>query len=365
MSDLAQITIFYGSDEGQSSAAAKESYQILSSQGDSWGDEIIDGAASSVDAALAIIHQTIQALQTMNMFGGRKVIWLKGASFLGDSVQGTKSAAIVAALDALLTCLESLNSDSFFLLSSSEMDKRRVFFKRLVKCATMQENSKIDISKSGWESELSTMVLGLARSRELRFENDALDLFVHRVHENSRQVANELDKLSTYLGKDSRALKVEDIELMVAVSREGVIFEISRAIEKGNVAQAILLIDAQLTRGEQGVTIMRAAIVPTLRSRFMACLLMHNYGLKADNYRQFEAALGRLPEEALKLVPRKKDGTPNAYGLFNAARSCGPSVKLSSLRRALKACADADRALVSSGLDARLVLHQLVATLVL
>lgn len=365
MSDSAQITIFYGSDEGQSSAAAQATYQALSSQGDGWGDEIIDGTAASVDVAVSQVHRTIQALQTMNMFGGRKVIWLKGASFLGDSVQGTKSAAVVDALDALLNCLESLAPDSFFLLSSSEMDKRRTFFKRLSKCAMMQESSKIDISKPGWEGELSTMVLDLAHTRELRFENDALDLFIHRVHENSRQVANELDKLSTYLGTDSRALKVEDIELMVAVSREGVIFEISRAIEKGNATAAIHLIDAQLERGEQGVAIMRAAIVPTLRSRFMACLLMNQYGLKADNYRQFEAALGRLPAEALKLVPRKKDGSPNAYGLFNAARSCGRSVKLASVRRALKACADADRSLVSSGLDSRLVLHQLVASLVL
>ena len=58
----------------------------------------------------------------------------------------------------------------------------------------------------------------------------------------------------------------------------------------------------------------------------------------------------------------KKDGTPNTYGLFNAARTVG-KLSLRKARRDLQACAAADKALVSSGLDARDILHKLIVTL--
>ncbi|MFI3243825.1 MAG: DNA polymerase III subunit delta [Akkermansia sp.] len=358
------VFVYYGSDEGQSAAAAQDRYASLCDGSDGWGNELIEGTISTVDEAVSAINNTVSGLLMVNMFGGRKVIWLKAANFLGDSPQGMRSDAVIRALDSLLDALSHLPDDTYLIISASEMDKRRAFFKSLSKLAQMSESSKIDISKPGWEGELSALIMRLAKERSLRFEHAALDLFVHRVHESSRQIGNELDKLATYLGDQSRPLTVQDIELMVAVSRDGVVFEISRAIEQGNTAQAIKLIDAQLDRGEQAVAIIRAAIIPTMRSRFCAKLLMSEFSLKADNYRQFEASLASLPKQALKLVPLKKDGSPNAYSLFNAARSCGKQ-KLASLQSALKACAEADRALVSTGLESRQVLHQLVVRVTL
>ncbi len=355
----ANISVYFGSDEGQATQAAVAAYRDLSAGGDGWGDEIIEGVAATVDEAVSLIHRTISSLRTMNMFGGRKVIWLRGVTFMGDSPQGTRSASVVSALEELLAALESLDAETFFILSSMEMDKRRVFFKRLEKLCNLREFSKIDISKQGWENELSAMVVTMANARSLRFESSALDLFVHRVHENSRQIANELDKLSVYLGKEERPLSQRDIELMVAVSRDGIIFEISRALEQRNAPAAIALIDAQLARGEAAVAIMRAAFIPTLRNRYCVRLLMESYGVKTGNYRDFESSLRKLPPAAMKLLPLKKDGTPNAYGLFSAARSLG-KIKLSGARDALRACAAADCSLVSTSTDARQLLHQLV-----
>ncbi len=354
--------VFFGSDEGAASAAALKKYAELTEGTDGWGNEQIDGAAATVDEAVSIIDRTISGLQMMNMFGGRKVIWLKGATFMGDSPQGTRSEAVQEALERLVGNLGNLPAETLFLLSAAEMDKRRSFFKKLGQLAEMKEFSKIDITKPGWESELSTLTLRMAKERGITFDNAALDLFVHRVNENTRQIANELDKLDVYLGEARRKVTAEDVELMVAVSRNGVIFEISRAIENGNCRQAIRLVNEQLEHGEQGVTIMRAAIVPTVRNRFCARLLMDTYNLKADNYRAFESALLKLPPEGRKLLPLKKDGTPSCYGIFNAARTLA-RVPLKKARRDLQACADADRKMVSSGLEPRDILHKLIVML--
>lgn len=362
MASEATAYVFFGSDEGAAGSAALKVYTELSAGGDGWGDEIIDGAAATADEAVNLIQRAASGLQMFNMFGGRKVIWLKGATFLADTPSGARSEAVQEAMEGLISALENLPADTFFVLSSAEMDKRRSFFKKLGKVAEVKEFSKIDISKPGWESEVAALTLRLAKPHELTFDNDALDLFVQRVNESSRQIANELAKLDVYLGAERRRITLQDIDLMVAVSRNGVIFEISRAIEQNNCRLAVRLINEQLDHGEQAVSIMRAAIVSTVRNRFCARLLMDAFSIKADSYRSFEASLNKLLPQDRKMLPLKKDGTPNAYALFNAARTCH-KLTLKKARRDLQLCADADRRLVSTQQDDRDILHKLIVAI--
>ncbi len=352
---------FFGSDEGQASAAAQAAYQQLTAGSEGWGDEIIDGAAPTVDEALRIIQRTISGLQMVNMFGGGKIIFLKGATFMGDSPQGTKSQAVVDALDELTTCLEKLPPDTYFCLHAMEMDKRRVFFKKLSKIARVEEYAKIDISRQGWERELAQLVKRMAADRALSLSAEAMDVFVHRVHENSRQIGNELDKLAVYLGHHQRRLEVADIETMVPVSRKGIVFEISRALERGQAHTAISLIDAQLDSGEQAIMIIRAVFISTLSNRYRASLVLSRYQLDLSSCAAMESSLARLPESVTKLIPKKKDGSPNYYGFYQQAREC-KNVDPAKALRALRACAEADRQLVSTSIDPRVLLHRLVVS---
>ena len=196
--------VFFGSDEGAAATAAAAAYARLEEGSDGWGNETIDGSAATVDEAVEIVGRVISGLQMMNMFGGRKVIWLKGANFMGDTPQGARSEAVQAALEELVTTLTNLPEETFFVLSASEMDKRRSFFKKLGAAAEVKELSKIDITKPGWEGELSALTLRMAKPLGLGFDNDALDLFIHRVIESTRQISNELSKLDVYLGPGRR-----------------------------------------------------------------------------------------------------------------------------------------------------------------
>lgn len=354
--------VFFGSDEGAAGAAAAARYAELTQGEDGWGNEVLDGTVSTVDEALGIIGRTLSGLQMMNMFGGRKVIWLKGANFMGDTPSGARSESVQAALENLIAGLGNLPQDTYFVLSATEMDKRRSFFKKLGQVAEMSEHSRIDISREGWESEVAALTLRLAQPLGIKFENAALDLFVQRVNESSRQISNELAKMDVYLGEERRTVTEQDVELMVAVSRRGVVFEISRAIEKGDSRQALRLVNEQLAQGEQGVTIMRAAIVPIVRNRYCARLLLDTYKLTVSNYRAFESALNALPAEGRKLIPLKKDGKLNCYGIYQAARSVS-QLTLDKAKQHLQACARADRQLVSTQLDVKDVLHKLIILL--
>lgn len=354
--------VYYGSDEGAAGAAAAAKYAELTRDTDEWSNEIIDGAAPTVDEAVAVLNQTISSLQMMSMFGGRRVIWLRGAGFMGDTPSGARSEAVQEGLNHLVETLENLPPDTFFVLSATEVDKRRAFFKSLGRVAEMHEHTRIDISQPGWETEVSALALRLAAPLGLKFDNAAMALFVQRVNESTRQIANELAKLDVYLGPDRRTVTEQDVELMVAISRHGIIFEISRAIERQDSRLAIRLVNEQLEQGEQAVTIMRAAIVPTVRNRYCARLLMDTYRLNPGSYPPFKAAVERLPEEGRKLVPVNKEGKLNSYPLYLAAQSAA-KFTLKKVRQDLLACARADRQLVSSQLDARDVLHKLIIML--
>lgn len=361
MADDKGSTIIFGSDEGLVCAEAQKVFAELTAGTDAFSHEVIDGTCLTVDEAVSTGRQTIEALMTLPFFPGLKVVWLKNANFLGDSVLG-RSESTLALLDELAGCMGRLPGDVRFLLSATEIDKRRSFFKKAQQLAACREFVKIDTSKQGWETELSAFATREGKKRGLTFEARALELFIHRVNESSRQIVNELDKLDVYLGSERRTVAEKDVEYMVAVSRSGIVFEISRALEAGNCRQAIALVNEQLDAGEQPVSIMRAAVIPTVRNRLAAKILLENYHLEPTHYRDFEAKVRSLPDEARCLVPLKKDGTPNAYPFFLAAQKCAKR-SLPRLKNDLAACAEADRTLVSSGLDARDVLHKLFVIL--
>ena len=320
--------------------------------------EVLEAACGDPDEADQVTRQVMEALRTLPFFPGRKVVWMKNCNFLGDSVTG-RSSTTEAALDSLRHLLEGgLGPDVLLLISASEFDKRRSFNKFLLQSAAAEELNKPDITKAGWEGSLMPLINKEAGARGMNFDSAALELFIHRVSESSRQIISEIEKLDLYLGADRRTVMPEDVERMVPLTRTGVIFEISRALENKKSDAAISLIDFQLERGENAVTIMRAAFIPTLRNLLAARLLCDAFNLKPTNFKEFHG-----PHLLPALLCRGADSpekrrTSNAYPLFLAAQNAS-KFKTERLKQTLKECMKADKALVSSSLDPRLILHRL------
>ncbi|MEG1938529.1 MAG: DNA polymerase III subunit delta [Akkermansia sp.] len=354
------MTIF-GNDDGLVNDHASRHFALLTEGTNDFSHEIIDGACSDSDDAAAICHQVVEALQTMPFFPGRKVVWLKGAVFFGDSVMG-KSESTERGLRQLQKIIEhGLPDDLCLLISATEFDKRKSFNKLLIKSGASQEYNKPDISQDGWEAEVAALARQAASERGLELERSAMELLIHRISESSRQIISEIEKLDLYLG-DRRLVTEQDVDQMVSQTRSGIIFEISRAIENCKTAEAINLIDAQLEDGEQPVSIIRAAIIPTLRNLVSAKILCDHLHLKTLNYREFTRQLEEIPAYAKSIIPLKKDGTLSPYPLFLAAQKV-KRFSLPQLKSALKTCFEADKSLVSTSFDARLVLHRLVISI--
>jgi DNA polymerase-3 subunit delta len=350
-----------GSDEGMVREKALELYnQLTGGSDDGFTHEVIDGIADNSDSAFEICSSVIQALQTIPMFGGDKVVWLRNANFLGDNVTG-RSQRTEAGVESLRAALEAGLPDGVkFLLTAQGVDKRRSFWKSIEKAAEVQSHDRIDTSRDDWQDQVAALVTRRAAELGLDFEPDALEIFVMLAGEQSQQIGNELEKLDLYLGPGRRTITGDDVNRLVPLSRAAVVFEIGKAIQQGNAARAIQLIDQQLEADESAIGIMRASIIGTVRNLYLARLIIEKFKAPTGSYNAFAGALNRLPEADRAWLPQKKDGSGvNIYPIFLAAASAA-NFDLEGLQHVMEATLKADQALVTTGLDHRLILHRLI-----
>jgi DNA polymerase-3 subunit delta len=352
-----------GSDEAEVKRVAADLASNLTppAAGD-FGLEVIDGAADNADQAEARVRSAIEALQTLPFFGSTKVVWLKNVNFLGDD-QKARSAAVQSALEELSELIDSgLGSGVTLLISATEVDKRRSFYKTLLKRADVQVFDRLDSSRGGWEEEALEMVQQRAKKRKLQFDGDALDLFVLLTGGDTRQIDNELEKIDTFLGKD-RVVNADLVRELVPLSRAGVIFELGNALAARDLQLSLRLVRRLLDQGESAIGILLVALVPTIRNLLLAKDLMERHRLPQPHSPfQFISAINRLPAEATDHLPRKKDGSVNAYALGIAAQQAG-RFETTQLIQAMRACLAANIQLVTTQLDHELILTEVVVKL--
>ncbi len=355
------ITAVLGSDEGAVKAAARALAEKLTPpDSGEFGVEIIDGAADNAATGAARVHETVAALQTLPFFGG-KLVWLKNANVLADSPIG-RAAGVLDALESLLGVLQAgLPPDVRFLLSATETDKRRTFYKGLTKVAHTLVFDRLDSTRSGWEEEAAVLVEERARVRGLELTGEASELFTLLTGGDTRQIENELEKLDLYLGaQGGREVNAALVRAMVPMSRAGVIFELGNAIGRRDLAAALSLIDQLLYQGESAIGLLLVALVPTVRNLLLVKDLQQRFRLpKPASPFAFGKVLERLPEEATAHLPRKKDGTVNTFGLGFAAAETH-RFDLDDLREGLAACLRANVQLVTGQSEPRLVLENAV-----
>jgi DNA polymerase-3 subunit delta len=366
----ATVYAVVGSDEAEVKRAAAELAEKLTppDAGD-FGLETIDGVAENAEQAAARVRSAIEALQTLPFFGSSKVVWLKNANFLGDTQIG-RAAGVQSALEELSELIENgLGSDVILLVSATEVDKRRSFYRSLVKRAELQIFDRLDSSRSGWEEEAIEVVRRRAKKRKLQFDEDALDLFVLLTGGDTRQIENELEKIDIFLGAGDTAWKavprvtVDLVRELVPLSRAGVIFELSNALAMRDLELALTLVRRLLNQGESAVGILLVAILPTVRNLLLAKDLMEHHRLAHPRSPfQFISAINHLPAEATDHLPRKKDGSINAYPLGIAAQQAH-QFEIKRLVRAMQACLEANLQLVTTQLDHELVLTEAVVKL--
>jgi DNA polymerase-3 subunit delta len=391
---VANIHAVVGSDESEVKRTAAElATKLTPPDAGDFGLEVIDGVADNADQAVSRIRSTIEALQTLPFFGGGKLVWLKNANFIGDTAIG-RAASVQSALDDLAQIIKGdFGASVTLLLSATEVDKRRSFYKALANRAELQIFDRLDSSRSGWEEEATEIVRARATKRKLQFDDEALDLFVLLTGGDTRQIDSELEKIDLFLGDRGTGFQpvgpadvspartaarmaagptavtavpqvnVDLVRELVPLSRAGVIFELGNALAERDLERALTLVRRLLDQGENAIGILRVAILPTVRNLLLAKDLMERHRLPRPHAPfHFISAINRLPDTATEHLPRKKDGSINAYGLGIAARNAH-GFETEQLVAGMQACLEANLQLVTTQLDHELILTEVVVKL--
>lgn len=354
-----------GSDEAEVRMAAKDlAAKLAPPDAGEFGMETVELPADTVDCAVEMINQTIGAIRTLPFFGG-KLVWMKGVTFLKDSVQG-RSETVQEALEKFLGVLrEGLPDGITLLISAPEPDKRRGFYKSLCEAADTVISDKIKIGGFGGHSEddLIDWVADRCRERGVKIDRRAAEVLAGRIGANSGQLQGEIQKLATAAG-DGATVTEQLVRDLVPVTRAGGIFDLSDAINRRNLPLCLDTLSQLLRQGENAVGILLAAIVPTVRNLLVAKDLVERYKLKPPAQPQFFASeLRKLRAEDTAHLPRKKDGALNTYGIGLAASNAA-RFGLEHLEKAFLACRDANRKLLSGHGSEQTILTELIVRIV-
>ncbi|MBX9742655.1 MAG: DNA polymerase III subunit delta [Chthoniobacterales bacterium] len=353
-----------GNDESEVRRVAQEKVLKLTQEdAGAFGLEIIETGNDTVETSLNALEETCQALLTFPFLSSGKLVWLKNITFLKDSPAG-RSEAVQKGLEKLLSILqEGLPKGITFLISALEPDKRRTFFKGFSALATMTLCNQPDFGFQATEEDIVQWILERARSRNIRLEPQAAEVIAMRIGAESGPVEIELAKLATAAGEENTITEVMARNL-VPMTRTGGIFDLSNAISSRNLPLALKVLKQLQGQGETSIGILLAAIVPTLRNLLLVKDLLQRHHLSPPSRANFFAAtLQKLPPSETSHLPRKKEGTLNAYGLGLAAMkahhySCDELVK------GFLACRDTNQQLLQGAHAEDVLLTQLVLKIV-
>ncbi|HUR57013.1 MAG TPA: DNA polymerase III subunit delta [Opitutaceae bacterium] len=227
-----KFTFICGSDDFLVGRLGKQRHAALAAEvPDEFSRETINGFAANVSEVESAVNRFRDAVQTVSMFGGRRLVWLKDVNFLADTVTG-RAESTLKLVEDLQQILDALNPDeTAVMITAAPVDRRRSFPK------WAEKNS--DFALAGGDAENAGEALAgvaLAEAKELgaSFAPGAIELLLARVGANTRLVVEETRKLATYVADDGRIEEADVAELTPNVA-EGDFFEAAEAFFSGDL----------------------------------------------------------------------------------------------------------------------------------
>jgi DNA polymerase III subunit delta len=225
-----KFTFICGSDDYLVGRMGKERFEALAAEvPDEFSREIINGFAANMGEVEGAVNRFRDAVQTIAMFGGKRVVWLKDVNFLADTVTGRAEGTLQLVAD-LQQVLEQVNpDDTAVLITAAPIDRRRSFPKW---CEKNAEFALVGADGDG--AALAAVALAEAKLFGASFAAGAVELLLAKVGPNTRLIVEETRKLATYAGEGAAIEEAHVAELTPNVA-EGDFFEAAEAFFSGDL----------------------------------------------------------------------------------------------------------------------------------
>jgi DNA polymerase-3 subunit delta len=295
-------------------AAIRAAVLAEAGAGAPFNNDVFDLKEKGLAAALA-------TARTLPMMAKRRLV-------VGKAVDEVKASD----LEPLADYAADPNPSTCLLLVADKVDVRFKAFQVLKKRGYLHVFAPLrDQALAGW-------VRGEAKARKLTITGDAAEALATAAGPDLGRLSQALDLLALYAG--GKGITVDDVEDLVAETRERGIFELTKAIGAGNVARALALLTNMLRNRE-----------PALRIQFML----------ARHLRQ----VWRAKELAASGAGRNEIAAGVGINPYFLDDVLVPARRMTraALERAFDRLYTADVELKSSKLDPEIALSRLVQTL--
>ncbi len=253
------------------------------------------------------------------------------------------------------------------LISAGKVDKRKVFYKTLDKLGTVEILAGWSAEDRDWANQAEAWGRKALRARGKEISEEALAELISRVGPNARQLDNEVEKLSLFVG-ERQAIEMQDVAAICTRNKTARAFALGDALGDRDLPRLLSRLDEELwevkldpQKSEIGLLY---GLIGKVRAMILLKEMLREGWVKPEgDYNRFKAQLERVPADQFPEDKRFNPLAINPYVLFRAL----PQVKRYSqaeLIRAMDLLLQCNRRLVSSGLDESLVLQQTLVQIV-
>jgi len=265
------------------------------------------------------LNAVVNTAKTLPMMAPLRLVIAKG-------IDGVKADA----LSPLLAYIGDPNPQTCLVLVGDKVDTRFKVFQSLKKAGFLHEFAPLR------DRELATWLANEAKARAISLRPDAAAALAEAAGPELGTLAQALEQLSLFVG-DRKTITVDDVETLIAETRQRSVFELTKAIGDGDVVRSLGILNNMFRNRE-----------PALRVQFMLARQLRQI------WKAKELSSGGMP----------RDQIAGAVGIppFFVDDVLGPAKRMSSetLARGLERLFQADRALKSSRVDGELLLSRLV-----
>jgi DNA polymerase-3 subunit delta len=235
------FTFICGQDDFLVGKLGRQRFEALAVEvTDDLSRDMIGGFAANVAEVEAAVNRFRDSLQTIPMFGGRRVVWLRDVNFLADTPTGRAESTLSLVEDLKQLLANVKPEDAAVLITASPVDRRRSFLK------WCEQNADFVLADGDGDAEETLVAVVQAEARALgaSFGPGAVELLLAKVGANTRLLVEETRKLASYACQPVEAMAKEGpttiaeahvAELTPNVA-EGDFFEAAEAFFSGDLS---------------------------------------------------------------------------------------------------------------------------------
>jgi DNA polymerase-3 subunit delta len=292
-----QFAFVCGPDDFLVNRVGRERFETLAAaaQADEFSRDIVSGFANNVDEVAAAVNRFREAVQTLPLFGGRRVVWFKDVNFLADSVTG-RAEGTLRQVEALQELLAAVNAaEVSIVVTAAPVDRRRSFAKWC--------EGHADFTLAGADGEeageaLAAVVLGEAREFGATLGEGAGELLVQKIGPNTRLLTEEVRKLATYAGEGG-VITEADVEELTPNFAEGDFFAAADRFFAGDLSGTLAALQRHFFAGGDARPVL-SALQNRNRLLLQARALLDAGELRIGGYGVDKAAFARAQETYAK-----------------------------------------------------------------